>query len=401
MGSEIHQVIFSVPGTSADPVAIDIKHTGLRMVLLRPEAVDSLASEWKVPGVYFLIGPSRSPDRFRAYVGKVGTGSLVSRLKTHKSKKKWWTKALLVASTSDELNSAELGRLESRLFDILNNAYAAEVENVVRPRDETLSANEQSALERYLAPITAALRAIGAVPDTADQQPAAKHGKRRHYSESVLDLINADLLKPGTTLEALRGDLRSVASVRPNGSIAFDGKTYESVSAAATAASPNAAENGWAFWGAPSGTGNLVSLEFLRDRLRADQVSNAPGVAATANSSGVAGSDVEHQSARSKRPRPTRKAKGRRQRNQVTVHDLISHRLLNSGEYLRAKPDEVTERARLNANGTIRFAGVTYDSLSAAAAAAGPWKSVNGWEYWRVERAGALVVLSEIRARLG
>ncbi len=265
-------VKFYVPASAAEPIEIDVAHSGLRMVLVNRESAGWLGEEWKVLGIYFLLGPTKTdPDRFLAYVGEVGRRDLLLRLKEHAAQKDWWNRALLIASASDEFNSAEIGWLEGRLYDVLNNAVAADVMNKGRPGDDSIALKDRGVLERYVAPIVAALRACGAPPDTKDQKPMPKGKKRAYYRESLKDLIDADLLKVGTRLRPLRKNLTTTARVLEDGNLEVDGVIYPAVSPAAQAVSSNKSEPGWEFWGAPSGDGSFVSLFDLRERLRADQ----------------------------------------------------------------------------------------------------------------------------------
>src|SRR5215204_1016176 len=214
----VHLVTLFVPGSARDPMEVKVAHSGLRMVLANRESIGLLDESWKVLGVYFLLGAADDPDRYRAYVGEVGKSSLVARVKQHAVQKEWWSRALLIASASDDFNSAEIGWLEGRLYDVLNNAVACDVMNGNRPGDESLSVRERGVLERYVQPIIAALRACGTPPDTADQKPVAK-GRRKpaRYSETVADLIEAGLLKAETKLVPLRKGLTETATVLPDG----------------------------------------------------------------------------------------------------------------------------------------------------------------------------------------
>ena len=169
-----------------EPVEVKVAHSGLRMMLVNRESIGLLDPSWKVLGVYFLLGASDDPDRYRAYVGEVGKSTLIQRVRQHADKKDWWSRALLISSASDDFNSAEIGWLEGRLYDVLNNAVACDVMNGNRPGDDSLSARERGILERYVEPIMAALRACGTSPDTADQKPVAKGRKKpARYSETV------------------------------------------------------------------------------------------------------------------------------------------------------------------------------------------------------------------------
>ncbi len=265
----VQLVTFAVPGSSTRPMEVKVAHSGLRMVLVSRESIRLLDESWRVLGVYFLLGAAEDPDRYCAYVGEVGKATLVQRLRHHAAQKDWWSRALLIASASDEFNSAEIGWLEGRLYDVLNNAVACELKNGNRPGDNSLSIQMRGVLERYVEPIMAALRALGASPDTADQKPDTTGKKKaKYFSESVSDLLAADLLKPETTLHPLKKNVTETARVLADGQLEVSGVVYGSLSAAAKAASGAIAEAGWDFWGAPSGTGGFVPLATLRDRLR-------------------------------------------------------------------------------------------------------------------------------------
>ncbi len=253
-----HLVTFMVGESSAEPIEIKVAHSGLRMMLVNRESIGLLDQTWRVLGVYFLLGAADDPDRYRAYVGEVGKSSLIQRVGQHAAKKDWWSRALLIASTSDDFNSAEIGWLEGRLYDVLNNAIACDVMNGNRPGDDSLSLRERGILERYVEPTMAALRACGASPDTADQKPPTKGRKKpARYSESIADLITAGLLQPKTTLQPLRKGLTETAQVLPNGTLKIGSTTYDSLSSAARAAARfkhgytgdgRAATNGWVWW---------------------------------------------------------------------------------------------------------------------------------------------------------
>lgn len=168
----------------------------------------------------------------------MGKYTLLLRVKEHVGGKQWWSRSLLIASASDEFNSAEIGWLEGRLYDVLNNAVAAEVMNKGRPGDYSLAPQDRGVLERYVEPIMAALRACGASPDTADQRPVSPKGhKKKIYKDSVKDLIDAGLLKAGTMLVPLRKGLTRTARVLPDGSLKIGEQVFASVSPAAMAVS--------------------------------------------------------------------------------------------------------------------------------------------------------------------
>jgi Restriction Enzyme Adenine Methylase Associated len=351
MSDDLQPVTFYVPSSAGEPMEMNVAHSGLRMVLVSRESVGLLDASWKALGIYFLLGPSPDdPDRFRAYVGEVGRRDLLLRLKEHAGAKDWWSRALLVASASDAgFNSAEIGWLEGRLYDVMNNAVAAEVMNKGRPGDDSIALKDRAVLERYVEPIMAALRACGAPPDTADQKPPPTGKKRTYYRESVKDLIDASLIKPGTRLHPLRKNLTTTARVLEDGSLDVGGNIFASVSPAAQAVSGKKTEPGWEFWGAPSGDGTFVSLYALRERLR----STSPGGVAT--------------------PPPTPRhsviaaAKPRKRHFKETLKDVIDAGLLSPGTVLRPVRTAYQETAVVLEDGRLQVGDKVFATPSPAA----------------------------------
>jgi hypothetical protein len=412
--SSIQPVTFYVPSSATMPMEVDVAHSGLRMVLVSREAIHMLDSAWGVLGVYFLLGPADDPDRYRAYVGEVGRRTLRMRIMEHATQKPFWNRALLIASSSDNFNSAEIGWLEGRLYDVLNNAVAAEIINRGRPGDDSIAARDQGVLERYVEPIMAALRACGASPDTADQKPEPR-GRPRHrrYSESVKDLIDAGLIKPGTRLSPLRRGLSETALVLDDGALEVAGVRHEHVSPAAQAVSAKQSEPGWDFWGAPSGDGGHVPLARLRQRLR--EVNSAPGPPERpATMSSTAAEPISRaESTPQPRSRPGRRATGRmrqprapagaddaasRARYTVGVADLIAAGDLRPDERLVVVYKGQRYETELLSDGRARGIDGGPDQSISTVGKQLTGRAVNGWDFWSVERNGGLVRLAAIRA---
>lgn len=384
----VQPVTFLVPASSAEPVVLDVVHSGLRMVLVNRESIHLLADEWKVLGIYFLLGPSESdPDRYRAYVGEVGRASLVQRARHHAKQKAWWNRALLVANSSTSgFNSAEIGWLEGRLYDVLNNAVACDVMNGNRPGDDSLPAHQRDVLERYVDPVVAALRACGASPDTADQKPAPKGRKKvTVHPETVADLLEAGLLKADTVLVALKQGVAGTARVNTDGRLEAEGQMHASLSGAAKAVTGSGAESGWDFWGAPSGDGGFVPLSKLRERLREGKASiaapSSPPVGVEALASSLARSELAA---------------------------LIASAGLRLPLPLHAKYRGQIARAIVELDGSVVFGGTRYRSLSTAASAARAElgyqgargkPATNGWIFWSYsDDKGQSHVLKDLRA---
>lgn len=388
--SSIQPVTFYVPSSADEPIDVNVAHSGLRMVLVNRDAIRRLSSDWKVLGVYFLLGPDpESSDRFLAYIGEVGRRNLLLRLTEHAAQKTWWNRALLIASTSsDGFNSAEIGWLEGRLYDVLNNAVAATVMNKGRPGDDSISVKDRGVLERYVEPTLAALRAVGASPDTADQKPAPGGKKRAHYQESVKDLIDAGLLKAGTRLRPLRKHLTRTALVLEDGALEVEGSRFGAVSPAAQAVSGNQSEPGWEFWGAPSGDGSLVSLFELRDRLRADISATPERMQPTAELGEPAAQRLNADASKKTR------------HYGETLRDLLDADLLTGGETLLPPPRGKSRSAIVTEGGSIRVDGVEYVTPSGAARASSGNSAEPGWEFWSVDRGGVRTTLYELRSRV-
>ena len=396
MSDHLQPVTFYVPTSASEPIELNVTHSGLRMVLVSRDAISRLGDEWKVLGVYFLLGPDpASSDRFLAYVGEVGRRTLLLRLTEHAAQKPWWNRALLIASSSAEgFNSAEIGWLEGRFYDVLNNAVAATVMNKGRPGDDSISSKDRGVLERYVEPTIAALRAVGAAPDTADQQPVPAGKKRTVYRESVKDLIDANLLKAGTKLQPLRKHLSTAARVMDDGSLDVEGTRYAAVSTAAQAVSGNQSEPGWEFWGAPSGDGGFVSLFALRDRLRTDRPEVQRPAARPAQ-----GANSMSEPANRTTPNKVRDVRHKRHYKE-SVLDLIVAGLVAPGQELFPTRRGKTDRGVLLASGHLRIGTDEFASLSAAAKAVSGNTSEPGWEFWAAEIDGRNVTLFDLRKRL-
>ena len=409
----VQPVTFFVSSSSTEPVEVRVSHSGLRMMLVNRESVGLLDDSWAVLGVYFLLGPFEDgPDLYRAYVGEVGKRTLLLRVKEHVDSKQWWSRALLIASASDEFNSAEIGWLEGRLYDVLNNAVAAEVMNKGRPGDDSLAPQDRGVLERYVEPIMAALRACGASPDTADQRPQLPKGhKKKVYKESVKDLIDAGLLKAGTMLAPLRKGLTQTALVLPDGNLKIGEQVFSAVSPAAMAVSGHKSEPGWDFWGAPSGEGGYIPLSRLRDRLRegsgkatdgggstpAPAVPTPVGLPPLTSAENMAG----HAAPAAALGTETAGSKKPPRQFSETVLDLLDAGLLQPGVEFRSVRKALSDvRATLHPDGRLNVNDEVHGSLSAAAVAVSGNKAEPGWEFWAVKRNGKLVTLYELREEL-
>jgi len=109
-----------------------------------------------------------------------------------------------------------------------------------------------------------------AYPPAEPSQPTDQPGgTRARYSVTAADLMAADLLPAGTTLRPAQRNLDVLATVLPDGKIAYADEIYATPSGASDAAG-NASTNGWTFWLADTPDG-LFTLASLRDKYLAHQ----------------------------------------------------------------------------------------------------------------------------------
>lgn len=166
---------FLIPQGAIEPVEIVFKHDSLQMAIVDKAQIDALGTKWDVCGVYVLFGGGSQIGGYEAYVGKAPSG-LRSRLKEHVKGREGWDRAVLVARPAGStFDSADVGWLEGRVFEMLARSPHAEVLNRVRPRDESLKAWDRDALDRLLVPLAGIFRVLGYRPDppTSEDEGAA------------------------------------------------------------------------------------------------------------------------------------------------------------------------------------------------------------------------------------
>jgi hypothetical protein len=407
---------FLLPASSAQPLVIELPHHALRLVVVNNGSVSLLDESWDAGGIYVLLGPGEQREHYSAYVGKAPSG-LRSRVGQHVRSKEGWDRALLVAHTSYGFSSSAVGWLEGRLWDVLRSAPAAELRNQVRPRDETLPPWDRRELERYIAPITAVLRALGANPDTPDQAPPRRSGRgpRRSYAETIANLIDAGMLTVGARLHPLPEPFDAPATVLEAGQLEVDGSVFDTPSAAAVHVVGHPV-NGWDFWGVPSGDGTVVALAALRQRLRASGLKNSAvdGEVGDGPNHAAIGSDpipteglippaiappTPHRAANAgdQLGQPGRRRQPRRIHG--TLADLEAAGLLNGQTVFATHKGERYEAVRDGENGLRLPDGTTFRSLSLAAVHL-TGRPTNGWTFWRAEHLGKTVPLATLRAIL-
>jgi hypothetical protein len=263
-----------IPQSPFDPIVIHNDGAALRLAVVERDAIALLDGTWERPGVYLLLY-AIDDGRFEIYVGKASTGGLRSRLLSHRNVKPGWTRAILITrDTTYGYNSAHVGWLEGRLLSVAKAAARAEVVNDNSPGTENLPAFDRATLELAIPPIRQVMRLLGYSLEPEDETgPARVPGTKRYHGVKLLDLIDAGLIAPGTTLEfTWSGYEGTQATVQPEGTLVCNGNVYRSPSAAGLAVRGGAV-NGWEYWAVRDQHGDLVSLGELRSRLTtADQL---------------------------------------------------------------------------------------------------------------------------------
>lgn len=107
-------------------------------------------------GVYVLWGPGETGGLPTVYVGE-GDPPL-PRLEQHMQKKDFWTRAVVFVG---KLNKAHVQHLESRLYELAEDAKRCELDNGNKPQPPTLSEADQAEAESFLENVLLCLPLLG------------------------------------------------------------------------------------------------------------------------------------------------------------------------------------------------------------------------------------------------
>lgn len=149
---------------SGDPEGLKVVEksnwTGRGLVIPRSMFGESKTrAELGGPGVYLLVGPSKSSALQSLYVGE---GDPVKpRLEEHAKKKDFWTHAVVFTSKDTNLNKAHVQRLESRLVELAKAAKRCFLENGNIPKPPSLSDPDEAGVEGFLDDLLLCLPILG------------------------------------------------------------------------------------------------------------------------------------------------------------------------------------------------------------------------------------------------
>lgn len=257
---------FLVSETSADATQIYDAHAALVDGISRPRERSQSRRPVECARRICSVGPP-SPPKAGAATSERPRLVCRSRVVAHIKGKDHWNRALLVArDTTHGFNSAQVGWLEGRLYDLLAAAAQGTLHNGNRPSDETLPQYERSMLEACVLPLSRVLRLLGY--DTSPEMTVAAgrtpRQPNRYYGVELSHLVSAGVLKPDTVLYSTNSAWPAQGVVRADGGVVVNGVPYPTPSAAAASVKGGAA-NGWEFW-AVDGARGRTALATLRTK---------------------------------------------------------------------------------------------------------------------------------------
>lgn len=145
--------------------------------------------EMTYAGVYLLFGEKDGEPL--AYIGEAEDVS--ERIRNHDTRKDWWTSAVLVTSTANNLNKAHVKYLEARLVEEAKSIGKIELENARIPALPSLSEAARSNMEAfldYLLMVLPALRIDAFVRSTRPTTAAVPQGPAMAVNSPVFELHN-------------------------------------------------------------------------------------------------------------------------------------------------------------------------------------------------------------------
>jgi len=255
-----------VPASLRRPIVMYDPQGALRLAVVEQDCAFALDDSWDSAGVYVLLWPpvEESDQLPKVYVGQAAQG-LRKRIGQHVVGKPGWRRAVLVdrANAKYGFNSAQVGWLEGRLWDLTSAAEHVQPTNKVQPKDDTLPDYDHPALEAVVAVIRRVMRLLGYSLDPPGAEPKAT--KKAHFTVTFKDLIAAGKLTPGDVLVFTDPVLQATATVRSDGRLELSGVPYDFPSAAA-AVVRGRSTNGWADWGLVREDGTITLMK-LREEL--------------------------------------------------------------------------------------------------------------------------------------
>jgi hypothetical protein len=132
-------------------------------------------------GIYLLLG--RSDDiggKDRIYIGEAE--NIYERLKQHASQKDFWFEVIAFISKDEHLNKAHIKYLESRLYELAQQAGRFVLENNTTPTRSKISEADQAEMEEFLQHIQMLTSILGhKVFENIRQNSSKKHNENTMF----------------------------------------------------------------------------------------------------------------------------------------------------------------------------------------------------------------------------
>ncbi|KZL09820.1 GIY-YIG nuclease family protein [Pseudovibrio sp. Ad26] len=126
-----------------------VPRTQIKQALERTEA--------SYTGIYILLGEQDGEPT--AYIGE--TEDIGQRIRTHDSKKDWWTKAVFVTTADNKLNKAHVRFLEARSYERAASVGRVILDNAQIPQKPQVSEATIANMEGFLENLYMILPALG------------------------------------------------------------------------------------------------------------------------------------------------------------------------------------------------------------------------------------------------
>lgn len=131
--------------------------TGHILVTPRTRISEALKrKESDFTGVYILIEDQEEVPKI--YIGE--SEVVASRIKSHDTKKDWWTKAIIITSEANKLHKAHVQYLEARLVEEAKSAKNSRLENHTHPNLPSLTEASRANMENFIEKILLVLPAL-------------------------------------------------------------------------------------------------------------------------------------------------------------------------------------------------------------------------------------------------
>ena len=181
---------------------VPFQWTGHMLKINRNQLSEALKrKEASRTGVYLLFGETE--DGPLAYIGE--GEEIGERIKSHAVKKDWWTSAVLITDTGDELNKALVKYLEARLVQMALDLDKISLENSQTPPCPSLSEAAIANMEGFLENILTVLPAIRIDSFSKDTRPS-KATLQKAAQSSEKPVFNLKTPKNGVHGEAILED---------------------------------------------------------------------------------------------------------------------------------------------------------------------------------------------------